>query len=133
MSQQRIYLDHAATTPVHPQVLEAMLPFFGDSFGNPSSMYLRGRSALQAIELARETVAEILGAQPKEIVFTSGGSESDNLAIRGTAFARRGQGERGHLITSAVEHHAVLFTCQQLVEDFGFEVDYVPVDAHGMV
>ena len=133
MSQQRIYFDHAATTPVHPQVLEAMLPFFGESFGNPSSMYLRGRNALEAIEHARDTVAELLGAQPKEIVFTSGGSESDNLAIRGTAFARRRPGERGHVITSAVEHHAVLYTCQQLAKDFGFDVDYVPVDAQGLV
>ena len=133
MSQKRIYLDHAATTPVHPQVLEAMLPFFGESFGNPSSMYLRGRNALEAIEHARDRVAELLGAQPKEIVFTSGGSESDNLAIRGTAFARRRPGERGHLITSAVEHHAVLYTCQQLAKDFGFDVDFVPVDAQGIV
>ena len=133
MSQKRIYLDHAATTPVHPQVLEAMLPFFGESFGNPSSMYLRGRNALEAIEHARDRVAELLGAQPKEIVFTSGGSESDNLAIRGTAFARRRPGERGHLITSAVEHHAVLYTCKQLAKDFGFDVDFVPVDAQGIV
>jgi cysteine desulfurase len=132
-NKRRIYLDHAATTPVHPQVLEAMLPFFGESFGNPSSMYLRGRNALEALEQARDTVAELLGAQPKEIVFTSGGSESDNLAIRGTAFARRRPGERGHLVTSAVEHHAVLYTCQQLARDFGFDVDYVPVDAQGIV
>src|SRR5437870_278390 len=108
-AERRIYLDHAATTPVHPQVLEAMLPYFADSFGNPSSLYRRGRLALEAVEQARDTIAQILGAQPREILFTSGGSESDNLAIRGAAFAARQPGRPGHIITSAVEHHAVLY------------------------
>ncbi len=138
-TERRIYLDHAATTPVHPQVLDAMLPFFGELFGNPSSLYWRGRLALEAIERAREIIADILGAQPKEILFTSGGSESDNLAIRGVVFEKNfplrsggGQGG-GHIITSAIEHHAVLYTCQQLEKYFGCAVTYVPVDAHGLV
>ncbi|MBI1802542.1 MAG: cysteine desulfurase [Chloroflexi bacterium] len=129
---KRIYLDHAATTPVHPQALEAMLPFFSESFGNPSSIYLRGRAALEAVEQARQTVADMLGAKPSEIVFTAGGSESDNLAIRGVALARRANGH-AHLITSAIEHHAVLYTCQQLERQFGYTVTYVPVDAYGRI
>jgi cysteine desulfurase len=137
--KRRIYLDHAATTPVHPQVWDAMQPFVSEMFGNPSSLYLRGRQALAAIEEARETVARILNAQPQEIIFTSCGSESDNLAVRGVAFAngrplheRQGQGA-GHIITSSIEHHAVLYTCQQLERHFGFDVTYLPVDAHGMI
>ncbi len=144
---RRIYLDHAATTPVHPQVLEAMLPYFSQSFGNPSSLYRRGREALEAIERARETVAEILGAQPKEIIFSACGSESDNLAIKGVAFAAvvgtgavgagvkllPQQWGRGHIITSAIEHHAVLFACQQLEKYFGFDVTYLPVDSQARV
>jgi cysteine desulfurase len=142
---RRIYLDHAATTPVHPQVWDVMRPHFSEAFGNPSSLYLRGRKALEAIEEARETIARLLNAQPKEIIFTSCGSESDNLAIRGVAFASRGvvtapshggvvtAPSHGHIITSAVEHHAVLYTCQQLEKHFGFDVTYLPVDAHGMV
>ena len=132
-AEHRIYLDHAATTPVHPQVLEAMLPYFSETFGNPSSLYRRGREALLAVERAREAIAQIIGAEPSEIVFTSGGSESDNLAIRGCAFAGRRDGARGHLVTSAVEHHAVLHTCRQLADQFGFDLTLVPVDSRGVV
>src|SRR5919199_3144316 len=142
-AERRIYLDNAATTPVHPQVLEAMLPYFGESFGNPSSIYLRGRMALEALEGAREVIAHILGAKPKEILFTACGSESDNLAIRGVAFASRGEAFAGgianasplrkHIITSSIEHHAVLYTCQQLEKHFGFDVTYLPVNTHGRV
>src|SRR3972149_8059606 len=101
---QRVYLDHAATTPLDARVLDAMLPYRRDVWGNPSSIYLEGREARKALEAARRTVAECLGARPNDIVFTSGGSESDNSAIRGAAFAslRRGR----HVITSAMEHHA---------------------------
>lgn len=126
-----IYLDHAATTPVHPQVLEAMLPYFSEQFGNPSSIYGLGRQALQALDDARRTVAHVLGCNDREVIFTSGGSESDNLAIRGAAFAHRDRGD--HIITSAVEHHAVLHTCEQLQQHFGFDVTVLPVDRFGMV
>jgi cysteine desulfurase len=126
-----IYLDHAATTPVRPEVVEAMLPYFGGHYGNPSSIYSLGRDARQAIDGARDTVAAVLGCRPAEIIFTSCGSESDNLAIKGTAFALR---ERGtHIITTQIEHHAVLHTCEWLERYFGFEVTYLPVDDHGMV
>ena len=125
-----IYLDHAATTPVDPAVLEAMVPFLSDVFGNPSSVYGPGRVARAAIDAARDTVAAALGCQSREVIFTSGGSESDNLAIRGVA--ARG-GDRGrHLICSQVEHHAVLHTCQDLERE-GFEVTYLSVDRRGRV
>jgi len=126
---QHIYLDHAATTPVDPRVLEEMLPFFTENFGNPSSLYLRGRTALEAIERARAIIAELIGARPREILFTSGGSESDNLAIRGVAMGAH----KRHIITSAIEHHAVLHTCAQLTQLFDFDVSYVDVDAYGQV
>src|SRR2546421_2859271 len=106
---RRIYLDHAATTPVHPNVVAAMLPYFSEAFGNPSSIYLRGRQALEAVQRARETIASLLGASPREILFTSGGSESDNLSIRGALFGS--PGPRRHVITTSIEHHAVLNTC----------------------
>jgi cysteine desulfurase len=126
-----VYLDHAATTPVHPDVLAAMLPYFSDKCGNPSSIYGLGREALQALDQAHRTVAEILGCSDREIVFTGCGSESDNLAIRGVAFANRSKGN--HLITGQVEHHAVLHTCQQLERHFGFQVTHPPVDRYGQV
>src|SRR5204863_1307359 len=113
-----IYLDHAATTKLDPEVLAAMLPYLGDQFGNASSIYHLGREARKAIDEARELTAAFFGARPKEIVFTSGGSEADNLAIRGVAWAARNKGN--HLITSQVEHSAVLHTCQAL-EKQGFE------------
>lgn len=126
-----IYLDHAATTPVHPLVLEAMLPYFSEKWGNASSIYSHGRSARRAIDESRDIVAEVLGCKPNEVVFTSGGTESDNLAIKGVAFARRNKGD--HIITSKVEHHAVLHTCQWLEKHFGFQVTYLDVDQYGMV
>ncbi|MHB8619049.1 MAG: cysteine desulfurase NifS [Chloroflexota bacterium] len=125
-----IYLDHAATTPVDPRVVEAMLPYFTEKFGNPSSIYAPARESRRALEHARETVAQILGAQPRDIVFTACGSESDNLAIKGVAEAYRSRGN--HIITSAIEHEAVLETCHYL-EQRGFRVTYLPVDQHGTV
>jgi len=125
-----IYMDHAATTPVHPKVLEAMLPYFSERFGNPSSVYTIAQEARQAIEEARKKVAEVLAASPREIIFTSGGTESDNAAIKGAAFALREEGN--HIITSSIEHHAVLETCHYM-EGFGFEVTYLPVDKYGLV
>jgi cysteine desulfurase len=125
---RRIYLDHNASTPVHPEVLAAMLPYFSDQFGNASSIHGFGREARDAVDLARERIAGFLGVDPDEVVFTSGGTESDNLAIKGVAHARG----RGHLITSQVEHHAVLRTCQAL-ERTGYEVTYLPVDGDGLV
>ena len=128
--ERTIYLDHAATTPVDPRVLEAMLPYFSEKYGNPSSVYALARESRKAIDEARETVAEILGCKPTEIIFTAGGTESDNTAIKGGAFAAKAGGN--HIITSSVEHHAVLHTCHYL-EKFGFEVTYLPVDRYGMV
>jgi len=126
----RIYLDHAATTPVDPRVLEAMQPFFSKKFGNASSLHSEGTEAAEALEKSRETVAGALGAKPDEVVFTSGGSESDNLAIKGFAYANRKKGNR--IVTSAIEHPAVLNTCRYL-EKNGFRVTYVPVGRNGIV
>jgi len=125
-----VYLDHCATTPLHPDVLTAMLPFLRDSFGNPSSIHTLGRKAREAVEEARGRVAALIGANASEIVFTSGGTEANNLAIQGIARARKDRGN--HIITSAIEHHAVLKTCQYL-ERNGFTVTYLPVDQHGIV
>jgi len=127
----RIYLDNAATTAVDPRVLEVMLPFFVEQYGNPSSVHRTGLNARRALAGAHKTVADRLGASPEEIVFTSCGTESSNLALRGVAWAREHQGK--HLITSPIEHHAVGHTLQQLQERFGFEVTQVKVDRHGMV
>ena len=126
----RIYLDNAATTAVSPEVLEAMLPYFTQCFGNPSSIHSTGRDARRVVDAARRQVAAAIGAQPQEIYFTAGGSESDNWAIKGTAFAKKSRGN--HIITSAIEHHAVLHTCAWL-EKQGFEVTYLPVDEFGRV
>jgi cysteine desulfurase len=125
---RRVYLDHNASTPVHPEAVAAMLPYFGERFGNPSSVHAFGREAREGVDTAREQVAGFLGAGKDEIVFTSGGTESDNMAVKGVAMARR----KGHIITSQIEHHAVLRTCQNL-ETFGFDVTYLPVDGQGMV
>ncbi|HHW49737.1 MAG TPA: cysteine desulfurase NifS [Clostridiaceae bacterium] len=130
MTERYVYLDHAATTPVKEEVLEAMLPFFKDKFGNPSSIYSIGRESKKAIEDAREKVAAAIGAQSKEIFFTGSGTEADNWAIKGIAYANRQKGN--HIITSSIEHHAVLHTCQYLESD-GFEVTYLPVDENGLV
>ena len=127
---KRAYLDYAATTPTHPDVVKAMLPYFSDAFGNPSSIYSYGQEARGAIEEARGSVASLIGAREDEVVFTSGGTESDNSAIVGAAFAR--QGKRDHIIASAIEHHAVLETCKSL-ERRGFQVTYLPVDEYGLV
>ncbi len=128
-----VYLDHAATTAVDPRVVEAMLPFFTEKYGNASSIYSLGREASKAITEARETVADILGCSPNEVIFTSCGSESDNLALRGVGWKRRKLGKGHHLITSPIEHHAIGHTCEQLEKEFGFEITYVPVDRYGMV
>ena len=127
---KRIYLDYAATTPVHPEVVKAMLSYFSDAFGNPSSLYSYGLEARQAIEAARNKVAESIGAKNEEIVFTGGGSEADNFAIKGVADADSRKGN--HIITSVIEHHAVLVTCKFL-EKRGFKVTYLPVDKYGLV
>ena len=130
MLPRLIYMDHAATTPVRPEALEAMIPMFSQRFGNPSSIYRLAQDARKVVDEARLTVAKILGSRANEIIFTSGGSESDNTAIKGVAFASKQWGN--HIITTAIEHHAVLHTCQFL-EKFGFEVTYVPVDGNGVV
>lgn len=127
---KRIYLDHGATTPLHPQVLEAMLPYYGPIFGNPSSIHSFGREARRALDESREKTAQALGAAPQEIIFTSGGTESDNLAIQGVAEALAKKGR--HIITSAVEHHAVLDTFKALSKK-GCNVTLLPVDSYGMV
>ena len=130
---KRIYLDHNATTPLHPQVLEAMLPYMTERFGNGSSLHAYGREARNAIDTAREQVAVLIGAKsPSEIAFTSGGTESDNHAIKGFAELQRNRKGGAHIITSSVEHHAVLHTCQYL-EKRGFEVTYLPVDRYGRI
>jgi len=129
--ERTIYMDHAATTAVDQRVVEAMLPYFTEKYGNPSSMHSVGRVAAEGLRQARRTVADILGAAPDEVIFTSCGSESDNLALRGVAFASRGKGN--HIITLPIEHHAVGHTCLQLEKKFGFEVTYLPVDRYGLV
>ena len=127
---RRIYLDNAATTPTHPDVSKAMRPFLRHSFGNPSSMHSAGQEARVAIEEARDRVAFMIGASSEEIVFTSGGTEADNFALKGMAYAN--EGKKNHIITSSVEHHAVLETCRFL-ERLGFAVTYLPVDGYGLV
>jgi cysteine desulfurase len=125
---RRVYLDHNASTPVHPEVIDAMLPYFGERFGNPSSVHAFGREAREGLDTARQQIAHFLSVGKEEVVFTSGGTESDNMAIKGVALAHR----KGHIITSQIEHHAVLRTCQNL-ETLGFDVTYLPVDGYGLV
>ena len=127
---KRVYLDYAATTPVHPEVVKSMLPYFSDIYGNPSSIHACGQEAKEALEKARQTVANFLKARPEEIVFTGSGTEADNFALEGVAFAAEGKGN--HIITSNIEHHAVLETCHFL-EKRGFNVTYLPVDKDGLV
>ena len=130
---KRIYLDHNATTPVHPEVLEAMIPFMTDQFGNGSSIHTYGREARNAIDDAREQVAALINAKsPSEIVFTSTGTEADNYAIKGIAELQQSRKGGNHIITSAIEHHAVLHTCQYL-EKRGFEITYLPVNRYGKI
>ena len=126
----KIYLDHNATTPVFPEVLDVMLPFYKDKFGNPSSVHSEGRVARVSLDVAREQVAEIIGAKPVEIIFTSGGSESNNFAILGVALALNNK--KRHIVTSEVEHAAILNPLKQL-ETLGFHIDYIPVDDSGRV
>lgn len=127
-----VYLDNAATTPLHPQALQAMLPYLGEAYGNPSATYAMARRAADAVTKARRTVASILGARPTEVIFTGGGTESINTAIKGIAFQQQLANAGDHIVTTAVEHHAVLHACQYL-ERFGFDVTLVGVDAHGRV
>ena len=128
--QRTIYMDHAATTSVKPEVVDAMIPYFTKHFGNPSSLYGIARASKKAIDTARMQTAKALGAEPDEIYFTSGGSESDNWAIKGVAFANRKRGN--NIITTQIEHHAVIHTCQFLKKE-GFEVTYLPVDRYGLI
>ena len=128
----RIYLDHAATTAPDPRVIEAMIPMLTNHWGNASSIYLEGQEAHRALDSARKLVADLLGAAPKEIVFTSGGTESDNAAIRGAAFAQRDRGRGNHIVTSQIEHHAVLHAFEQLERE-GFRATYLPVDGDGLL
>ncbi len=128
--RKRVYLDLAAPTPLDPRVLEAMLPYLSDAWGNPSSIYAEAQQARKGLEDARRTVAEVLGCKPQEIVFTSGGTESDSLALRGVAYGSRRRGS--HIVTSAIEHHAVLHTAERLEQE-GFRVTYLPVDGEGLI
>ena len=130
---ERIYLDHGASTPVHPEVVEAMQPYWTEQYGNPSSTHHFGRAARRALDGARQTIADLLNTQPDEIIFTGCGSESDNLALRGVMWAARSGGRGNHLITSAIEHKAVLETAHQLRELFDFDVTILPVDEAGQV
>jgi cysteine desulfurase len=130
MTARFVYADNAATTQVSPEVLEVMLPFFKDKYGNPSSLYSKAREASAAVEDSRAKIAELLGAKPNEIYFTGSGSEADNWAIKGAARANMAKGR--HIITSKIEHHAVLHTCKSLEKE-GFEVTYLDVDSGGLV
>jgi cysteine desulfurase len=125
---KRIYMDHAATTPVDPRVVEAMAPYFSEKYGNPSSLYSAAREAKMAMEEARAEIAALINAGPEEIIVTSGGTESNNLALKGTAFAKK----KGHIVTSAIEHHAILHPLKWL-EERGFKVTYLPVSEDGIL
>jgi len=127
---KRIYLDYAATTPVHPRVLQEMQPFFSERFGNPSSLHLFGQEAKMAVETARGRLARLIGAWPEEIVFTSGGTEADNFALEGIAYAQEDKGN--HIIISAIEHHAVI-KCANFLQSRGFQVTILPVGGDGLV
>ena len=132
-ARNSIYFDFAATTPVEPRVMAAMLPYFQEIFGNSSSVHIYGQQAEAALENARESVARTLNCRADEVIFTSCGSESDNLALRGAALAARQQRQANHILISPVEHHAVSHTAQQLSKLFGFELEYLPVDQQGMI
>ena len=128
-----IYLDHAATTPIAPSVLEAMRPYLEAEYGNPSSLHQRGRAARTAVETAREQVAEALKVTPLEVLFTSGGTEADNAAVKGLAWASREAGKGAHLVTTAIEHHAVLESVEWLAGHAGFDLTVVPVEPDGII
>jgi cysteine desulfurase len=132
-ARTRIYLDYAASTPLDERVLKVMLPYFTEEYGNPSSLHSFGQQAEAALEQARKTVSKVLNCYPEEVIFTGCGTESDNLALRGMAFSQRKECGANHLLISPVEHHAVSRTAQQLAEDYGFEVEYLPVDDYGLV
>jgi cysteine desulfurase len=132
-AKRTVYLDHAATTAVDPRVVEAMLPYWTQHYGNASSIYRLGRESRRAMDQARQTVADTLNCSPNEVIFASCGTESDNLALRGVAFERRRRAKKNHILTSPVEHHAIVHTVEQLEKHFGFEATYVPVDQHGLV
>ena len=129
---ERVYLDHAATTPLDPRVLQAMLPYLREAWGNPSSLYAEAQEARRGLEAARRTIAGVLGCRPQDIVFTSGGSEADNLALRSAAWAARRAGRGDHIITTAIEHHAVLHAAERLEQE-GFRVTYLGVDGEGFI
>ena len=133
LCENTIYMDHSATTPVDPRVVQAMAPYWNDVFGNTESSHAMGREAANALEGARQIVADVLGCRLSEIVFTSSGTEADNLALRGVAWAARAAGRGHHLVTTPIEHHAVGHTADQLRDVFGFDVTRVPVDGHGLV
>ncbi|MBI5289847.1 MAG: cysteine desulfurase [Chloroflexi bacterium] len=130
--ERRIYFEPAATTACNERVVSAMLPYFTSAWGNPSSIYAEAREARKGLDAARRSVAEVLGAKPNEVVFTSGGTEADNLALRGVAAAARARTGANHIITTAIEHHAVLHECEALAKE-GFRVTYLPVDSEGLV
>ncbi len=130
MDERRIYLDHAATTAPDQRVVAAMLPYLTTGWGNPSSIYAEAREARKGLDGARRSVAAVLGCKPNEVIFTSGGTEADNLALRGVAMAARHRGD--HIITTAIEHHAILHECDALAKE-GFRITYLPVDAEGFV
>ena len=130
MDKNLIYMDHAATTPMDSVVLSAMLPYFSDIFANPSSIYALAQESRKVVDDSRQKIASLLGARRSEIMFTSGGTESDNAALRGVASALQSTGK--HIITSQIEHHAVLHTCYQL-EQLGYEISYLPVDQNGII
>lgn len=132
MTDEFIYLDHSATTPTDPRVVEAMLPYFTQDFGNPSSLHRIGKAAAGALNHAREQIAAVLNCAPDEMIFTSGGTESSNLALRGVAAAKAARGRGRHIVTTAVEHHATLDTAKELA-DTGFDVTFLPVDEYGRV
>ena len=130
MEKKIIYLDHAATTATRPEVVDAMLPYFTEMYGNPSSVYSFSQKSKEAITAGREKIAKTLGASPEEIYFTAGGSESDNWALKATAEAYKNKGK--HIITSKIEHHAILHTCEYLERE-GYEITYLDVDERGLV
>jgi cysteine desulfurase len=130
---KQIYLDYAATTPLDPRVLQAMMPYFDQDFGNPSSIHRYGQIAEAALETSRERIARDLNALADEIIFTACGTESDNLALRGAALARRRRNQANHILITPVEHHAVTHTARQLAHEFGFDLEILPVDSSGMV
>lgn len=132
MANDRIYLDHAATTPLDPRVLETMLPYLTEAWGNPSSLYAEAQEARRGLEGARRSIAEVLGCRAQDIIVTSGGSEADNLALRGAAWAARNAGRGDHVITTAIEHHAILHTAERLEQE-GFRVSYLAVDGEGFI